>query len=72
MAKQRRKKADDFSKDPRAVALANCVLFALGAFKNKPLFDGRTDAPQKVTTWHAWFKEVLRDAGYGDLPQAKE
>lgn len=49
--------------------LANCVLFALSAFRNRPVFD--PDA-KKMEGWHAWFRRALREAGYGYLPQAKD
>jgi hypothetical protein len=64
-----KKKPADVSKDPRVVGLANCVLFALQAFRNKAVYDNST---RKMETWHAWFRRALREAGYGDLPLAQE
>jgi hypothetical protein len=40
--------------------LAACLIFAVANFKNQPIMgsDG------KMTTWHQWFKDVLKDNGY--------
>lgn len=62
-------KQPDVKDDPKVIALANCVLFALQAFRNKPVYDHATN---KMEGWHAWFKRALREAGYGDLSQVQE
>jgi len=47
--------------DERVIALAECVLFAINNFKNKPIVDNDS---LKMTTWHTWFKESLEKAGF--------
>lgn len=61
--------AEDIKSDPRVIALANCVLFALQAFRNKAVYDKTI---HKMEGWHQWFKRTLRKSGYGDLPQVQE
>ena len=55
------KKKPKITGDERVVRMAGCILFALGAFRNKPIWDNDT---RTMTTWHAWFKKTLEDAGY--------
>ena len=55
--------------DPRVVGLANCLLFALAAFRDRPVYDNRTKA---MRPWKAWFRQALREAGYTDLPQVQD
>lgn len=43
--------------------LARCVSFALGALKDRPILDSKTD---EETTIHQWFKKELRKAGYDE------
>ena len=40
--------------------LAACVLFAVNNFPNRPIVDTGTN---KMTTWHAWFRESLEGVG---------
>lgn len=47
--------------DSRVVAMANCMLFALQAWKNKPIYDQST---KKMEGWHQWFKRTLQEAGF--------
>lgn len=56
-----RRKAAEIKDDPRVVALAECVLFALNGFRNKPIYDHAT---KQMTDWHKWFRESLSGAGY--------
>ena len=51
----------EIHKDPRVEAMATCMLFALRAFRNKPVFD---QATKNMEGWHQWFKRVLTEAGY--------
>lgn len=55
--------------DPRADAMANCLIFALNAFRNRPVYD-----PHKQTMegWHTWFRRVLEEAGYKLADKPKE
>jgi len=59
MAGKKKTKVADIKDDPRVVALAECVLFAINNVKNKPVLSGT-----KVEMMHAWFKRALTDAGY--------
>jgi hypothetical protein len=62
MPKSRKpKKPREIKDDPRVQQLANCVIFAVNAFRNKPVFDPKTS---KMETWHGWFKRALSEAGY--------
>jgi hypothetical protein len=57
----KKRKITEVKDDPRVQELADCVMFAVNAFRNKPIYDNRT---KTMTTWHAWFKKSLTDAGY--------
>lgn len=57
--------------DPRVVEMAQCMVFAMQGFRNKPVFDPKTN---QMETWHGWFKRVLEGAGYTvamEAPKAK-
>ncbi len=56
----KKKKIND---DSRVLSMAKCMIFALQSTRDKPMFDGEK---QQMTTWHAWFKEVLNEAGFTD------
>lgn len=61
MPKRKPARAKPIKDDPRVLNLAMCVSFALRSFKNKPIFDSNT---LSMTTWHKWFKDSLKEAGY--------
>jgi hypothetical protein len=56
----------DFSEDPRVLAAANCLWWAVIHLKNQVMFDQKT---RKMSTLHAWFSEVAADLGH-PIPDA--
>ncbi len=56
-----KRKPPEIKDDPRVTALANCVVFAINSFKDKPVMDTATN---QMGTWHTWFKRILTEAGY--------
>ncbi len=62
MPKPKKKRdAKKVTDDPRVLSLAECVIFAVNNFPNKPVFCPGTG---KMESWHAWFKRTMTDAGY--------
>jgi hypothetical protein len=55
------KKPPDLTKDARVVEMAKCICFAIHNMKNKTVMDWETNT---MTTWHAWFKDALKEAGF--------
>lgn len=52
---------EEYKNDPRTKALADCLMFAINSFPNKPVFD---PADNTIQTWHSWFTKAIEGSGF--------